>query len=327
MRACAQLLAGPLLAAALLMAGCQHEAPAAPGPAKHADSGSGNRRPKNPEAKEKPKAKPKQTSPEPVPTKTTEETVRAEKNPAPAPKEAAPKGIDAPKAVDAGKTESTEPSPAPNPPMKAAPEQRNPADQDAAENDPRPSTRRPKTPPNAPSVGLADRTDAATTSSAAQPRLSGLDPERRADGRPAPKALSLKPGATSGTRSAALPSPVKSGALLSSEATAAVDAPRSAKVELNDDPKSVPRASGAPVALPAAAEEKSVRTERIAKPLNLTQWLADEKAHAEWLRRQQEKQAAANAARETESLRLKRARDRLVSDENPEAPEKSPARE
>lgn len=321
MRASATWLAGPLLAAALLLAGCQHEPAPAPGPAKHSGSGSGNRRPKNPEAKEKPKAKANPSGAAPVPAKTSVEPPRAEKKPAPAPKEAAPK------AVDAGKTELTEPSPAPNPPMKAAPEQRNPGDPDAAESDPRPSTRRAKTPPNAPSVGLADRPDAATTSSAAQPRLSGLEPERRADGRPAPKALSLKPGTTSDTRSAALPSPVKSGALHSSEAAAAAAAPRSAKVELNDDPKSGPRSSGAPVALPASAEEKSARTERISKPLNLTQWLADEKAHAEWLRRQQEKQAAANAARESESLRLKRARDRLVSDENPEAPEKSPARE
>lgn len=327
MRACAQLLAGPLLAAALLMAGCQHEAPAAPGPAKHAGSGSGSRRPKNPEAKEKPKAKPKQTSPAPVPARISEETVSAEKNPAPAPKEAAPKDIDAGKRADAGKTEPTEATPDANPPMKASTEQRKPVDQDAAESDPRPSTRRAKTPPHAPSLGLADRPDAATTSSAAQARLSGLEPARRADGRPAPKTLALKPGAAADTRSAALPSPVKSGALLSSEATAPVAAPRSAKVELNDEARPGPRASGAPVALPAPSEEKSGRAERIAKPLNLTQWLADEQAHAEWLRRQQAKQAAADAARESESLRLKRARDRLVSDGNPEAPEKSPAGE
>ena len=72
--------------------------------------------------------------------------------------------------------------------------------------------------------------------------------------------------------------------------------------------------------LPATGNGQPGRTTRTALPLRLSEWLADEKTHEEWRRRQQAKLAATSAERESERRRLKAALDQLVrKDVEPES--------
>ena len=313
MRTSACLLAGSLCLAAFFLAGCQHEVGGATDAAPKS-SGSGARRPKKPEAKDKAKAKPVQPKPEVAPANKTEGPVtisRGEKKPEVASPGKTGLTVETPEAPMSARTDAA-PAAAQEPGVTET----------GSDRSPRPK----KSPPKAPAITLTDGSARTAEKAPGKASLSGIDPDGKADARRTPRVISVKPEAASSARVATAPAPLKSGEILPAGTTSGDTARRPTNLALTDD-KPAPRSPGAAVALPAPAGEKPGRVERIAKPLNLTEWLADEKAHAEWLRRQQEKQAAANAARESERLRLKSARDRVILDENPAAPEKSPAQE
>ena len=308
------LLAGSLCIAALFLAGCQHEiGGATAAPVK--SSGSGGHRPKKPEAKDKAKAKTSQPKPEVTPAKTPD---------APA---SVARQEEKPKVAAAGKTDLPAEANASGTPDKPATTPSTPREADVTETGSGKSARPKKTPPNSPALKLTDGSGRTADQARGQASLSGINPDGRTEARPAPRVLSVKPDVASSARGTTAPAPVKTGEILSARTTSGDAAQRPTNLSMTDGKPDARSATGAPVALPAPAEEKSGSVERIAKPLNLTAWLADEKAHAEWLRRQQERQAAANAARESERLRLKRARDRMILDENPDSPEKTPVRE
>lgn len=330
MRAPGLSYAWPLVAGLIILTGCQQaaETTSAEPSDLGATTGQAGRRKTSHQGVPCP-------APEPVPAETDEP------KPAAGPDDASG-GWNEPARKKTGSTKSsgksaapalpTPPRPAPERPTSASPAPERPATEfskpdkgDAAQTVSEKSPRRTKTTPTSPNLGLGEIP-------ASTPRTrTGIALPDEVVGRRTPTGTKIDYDYAANTQVVTGSGELRGAAPDIAPPAPATDTPRRPATSGKSAPSTIaiktPDAAERPArpapssaaTLPATGNGNPDRAARTSLPLRLSEWLADEKTHEEWRRRQQAKQATTSAERESERRRLKAALDQLVrNDVEPE---------